>query len=124
MDLIIDRQTWLHQEGPGAGILYRSSDGKSCCLGFYCRALGISNDVLENKAEPNDIDHVLLRKFTRGSWLIDKEPNGEYGNSIDAMRLMAENDRLEISEFSSQEEIENGITVLFAAHDVHVTFVN
>ena len=42
IDVSIDRKRWLRGEGGRVSSLLRPSDGKMCCMGFYCLVMGLS----------------------------------------------------------------------------------
>lgn len=63
VDVVVDRKTWLRGEGSYSSFLLRPNDGKMCCLGFACKALGLRDHEIELVGEPCELDwdHPLRR---------------------------------------------------------------
>lgn len=113
MKLIIDRATWLRGEGYEDSKLYRPSDGKMCCLGFYSLACGLQqNDITELECPGSATDPKINKKWPK--WLTKLE-NSQTKECID---LMEHNDNENISD----KERENKIKTIFARHGVKVEF--
>jgi hypothetical protein len=46
--VIIKKSEWLRGEGKINSYLYRSTDGKKCCIGFFCeQVLGLDTRLLQ-----------------------------------------------------------------------------
>jgi len=118
MKLTIERSKWFRGHGPDHSKLLRA-DGKMCCLGFYCLALGMTQTHILDVADPNDA-MKNLRLWPRGAWLITKEDGDFRTNSSDCHDLMHMNDKFDINQ--ADREIE--ITKMFAKHKVQVEFVD
>lgn len=48
----VERRRWLRGEGSTPSRLLRSTDGKMCCLGFACLALGKTEDEIRDRKSP------------------------------------------------------------------------
>lgn len=55
MKLVIDRSKWLRGEGSSNSKLLRESDGKMCCLGFYAKQCGYTDEEILQRAAPGDV---------------------------------------------------------------------
>jgi hypothetical protein len=108
--LIIDRSKWLR--GTGAGALLNGG-GKMCCLGFECKRLGLEDDVILDIDMPDE----LMDKdadLELPEWLSETHPESD-------VYIAAQiNDRKGLIE----EEREQKITKIFAAHDIEVKFID
>jgi len=112
--VVIDRKSWLRGERVIVSRLFRPSDGKMCCLGFYLEACGMSKETLSDKVAPRDL--LYTKELPEeAKWLIFAG-----ANSKSARGLMNANDPTHMSD----EERESVIIREFAAHDVEVEFVN
>lgn len=110
--LVIDRRKWLRGEGSDVSKLMRGSDGKMCCLGFYCRMLGFSEDEMLWCADPQDLRDRTMADDAKLGWLL-------WGRDI-VNELIEANDHLHLYE----TEREAKIACLFAEQGVEVRFVN
>jgi len=118
--LIIDRRRWLRGEGEDneRSFLYRSSDKKMCCLGFYCRAIGYSIADIRDVSTPvyagsnsnyeEEIPAALKPLIDKG-W-----------DTALSSRLMCEND----DQGLTLEVRENRIRDGFKEMGVEVEFIN
>lgn len=113
MKLIIDRKTWLRGEGSAASFLRRSEDGKQCCLGFYCRAVGLSLGQITDNHSPWGAAHNENCENLLPGWLINSY---EQDNSLDCQSLMDINDE------PGLKDREEKIKEIFALHDVQISF--
>src|SRR5258708_856067 len=113
-ELTIKRSEWLHtlEDLKSGSSLFRTTDKKKCCLGFYALSCGLALDQILNvpsfyhQATPAFIG-VLPYEMV---WLRDK-----FGaNSEDAAQLMADND----STYQTSEEKERRVAATFLKHDV------
>jgi hypothetical protein len=109
MELVIDRSKWLRGEGDKSALL-RASDGKMCCLGFYCLAVGLTENQIRNKGFPQYLYDNPLEK-TEGKWLVD--------GGMDVIFLTDYNDSGALPEKVREEKL----TEIFATHGVTVKFV-
>lgn len=114
MKLTIDRATWLRGEGENVSRLLRGSDGKKCCLGFYCLAKGYTKEEIYNKASPRQLDN----KANIGE-LMNAENTKE--NSI-CESLMIDND--DNHGLVTEETREKNITYSFEKIGVEVNFIH
>lgn len=110
--LVIDRSRWLRGEGGDYSKLLRSGDNKMCCLGFYLRNLGYSDENIEDLCTPNSV-----LTATTVSWLL--KDGGVY-NSDDSCELMKVNDTKAVT----PQEREDRVKELFLKNGVEVTFVD
>lgn len=107
MNLEISRREWLRNEGMIASRLLRPRDGKRCCVGIYCRALGISDSVLWDRSWP------CVGELEFPTWLTE-------GPDIFTDNLAVTNDLPGLTE----DDREYQIAAVFARHGVVVTFVD
>lgn len=125
MKLVISRKRWLRGEGEDESKLYRSSDRKMCCLGFYCRKLGLKVSEIKDITDPKALvlystpsrRKELLKQKIIPEWLLEND-----GGS-DVEQAIYFND-LEVSEFPEKTEKsrEKRIKNIFAQHGVEVEF--
>lgn len=108
MKLTIDRTKWLRGAGCEPSRLLRKEDGKMCCLGFYAKACGLTDDDIVGQPNPSGVNRALPDEML---WLF-----GQQNNSDECLRLMEENDSSEVSE--------SKISEIFAKNGVEVEFVN
>jgi hypothetical protein len=118
MKLTIQRSKWLHGEGSDQSFLLRESDGKMCCMGFYLRAVGLTDDQIRDKTTPEDVAMAIIN--SPASWLLTPRWNGGSAleNSIDCSFLINKNDIINL-----KVDREEAIAKLFAKHEVEVEFV-
>ena len=109
--LTIDRRMWLRGEGSECSVLFRPSDLKKCCLGIYLSSVGISNEEINSKRCPSDVDGELP------DWLLDEKKD-----SYLCKELICVNDDNDgnLTEGDREEEIKD----LFKTVDIEVKFIN
>jgi hypothetical protein len=114
----IKRSAWLRGD-PENSRLLRASDGKKCCLGFYCLAVGVPKKAVRattSPARPNV--HPILPLDAK--WLVNRHNRPLWPKaSPDCYDLMRVNDDPYINDAEREKEIRR----LFAKHDVRVKFV-
>lgn len=121
-ELVIDRATWFRGRGPAQSRLL-TDQGKRCCLGFECQALGYKDEQLIDVPSPGILcsyehpeavpDHM--------QWLADFNKDQDiFENSITCLDLIAINDNPSISD----PERESQISEIFANNGVEVKFIN
>lgn len=119
----IQRSEWVRGNIGGPSCLLNERDNK-CCLGFLCSSYGVSDDSLLGKQTPSKIEeHDNLP-----DWLIKLQyVSTALGNAVLTVYdsyasniLMGINDNT----FLTEEQREQKIADLLAAHDVKVTFVD
>lgn len=139
MKLIIDRLTWLRGEGEDQSYLYRATDKKMCCLGFYALACGLTIQDIDSQCTPLEV----LRTYHKmiADWLLKDTPNKysfptRKAASDSCTTLMTLNDFVieddslpakdedAYSEVSSEVEREAKLIEEFAKHGVEVEFIN
>jgi hypothetical protein len=118
MKLVINRKIWLRGEGSEKSYL-RRGDGKQCCVGIYCSALGVPEDELTGNVDATRIQ----KNSTLPSWLFCTP--GRMYSSRDANEAYQINDQVVLSDtpVESESERERLIAEIFARHDVQVEFV-
>lgn len=150
MKLVIDRSKWLQGEASVVSMLLRPQDGKMCCLGFYCLALGAPEKSINrvhtplgdegDEWLPTLIDKVVLEK---AEWLFDGttvveatagKKESPWKVSADCLSLMQVNDDMYESAYDPPIEAydppievwrsnkEEEIKKRFAEHGVEVEF--
>lgn len=133
--LIIDRKTWLHGEGISFSSLLRTTDRKRCCLGFYCKYLGVSDDEMLGIGHPSFLSrHVQERCGLYNSWFYypqDKVKCNPPMPIADAFNLVRYNDRERGTNIGEQDKTpiteayrEQKIAEIFAQYGIDVRFVN
>lgn len=111
MKLIIDRQKWLRGETESR--LYRSRDGKKCCVGMLLEQAGVSEEEMRDVMLASGIRPYVPSDL---SWLL-----GDYTNTLLAVAdIYGVNDDKKISD----EVREAKLTKMFAARDIQVEFIN
>ena len=102
LKVVVERSKWLRGEGWEKSKLLRSTDGKMCCLGFACLAMGATEEQINNMNSPTmvcnmggglelpmltmvDTDHL-------GRRLIHKDPVSE-AMMINDERILSESAR-------------------------------
>lgn len=134
--LVINRDKWLRGR-PGDGSLL-NSEGKMCCLGFYCKALGIEPKYIRGKGMPDDLferyDRVQdqAKLAEKLGWLVHAEKVEEedwtdpsrttmrldHADSELCSSLASDNDDDQISD----KEREEKVTRSFAKAGVKIKF--
>lgn len=125
MKLVINRQVWLRGEGSEKSYLRRNADGKQCCVGIYCSALGIPEDQLTAQTDATRV----REKYRLPGWLF-QEPNRMF-SSKDANEAYQLNDAViqvvnhleDAFLVSSESERERLLTEIFHRNGVEVEFV-
>jgi hypothetical protein len=117
--LIIKRSEWLRGEGPSYSYLYRSSDGKRCCLGFLGNQVcGFTDAEMSNKAMPS-----ALPLSNWPSKMLRENDEDRFGPLIDSTittNLSNAND----SKFLPDEGREDRISRLMTELDIAVEFID
>lgn len=113
--LVIDRTKWAR--GFKAGSLLDLS-GKMCCLGFYAKACGNTDDQIIGRGMPEQRDFDVARQTWSSSadWLFNKE---QTTNSEVCIRLAKCNDNPR----SDDKQKERVIKKTFLKHGVKVKFI-
>jgi hypothetical protein len=118
-NLKIRRSEWLHGEGSSRSKLYRTSDGKKCCLGIYLEACGLPLMDMANLSVPSQVAPLPVE----AAWLlgdaISQHPSATIDSNV-SLNLTYANDDQRLSEPSREQRI----TELFRNHDVEVTFID
>lgn len=116
-EFTIVRKEWLHGEGEDASYLFRHSDNKKCCLGFYSLACGLKIKQINGYQTPYQL--VRDKNISVPSWLIVKSNSpGPKNNSAICKELMEVNDDSTMPEKERESEIKK----LFAKAGVKVKF--
>lgn len=121
--LTIDRSKWARRGLNGYSQLLNSK-GAMCCLGFYTKACGATDQQLRGIPGPASLKDSGVAV---PAWLVaelpDQSPGGSWHSpSTEARRLMDENDGTETT--TTEAELEAFITTTFAKHGVEVTFID
>ena len=122
MKLTIDRERWLRGEGSTNSKLLRLSDGKMCCLGFYCIALGLSQEQIREVNSPIGVADKLP---TKGIWMVAPASSGELSGGVSDVDIGAGN-LIEINDSVREmpDKREKLIAEEFVKYGVDVEFVN
>lgn len=105
LKVVVDRKTWLHGEGDDQSFLRRTSDGKKCCLGFACLAVGLDEYVINDVQDPNSLRFKLpnntlpeaLQELVGPAYCLD--------NSLTCSDLMRINDQLDYDDTLREEDL-------------------
>jgi hypothetical protein len=122
---VIDRRTWLRGESLCCSSLLRS-DGKRCCLGFYCRYLGVPDEEMLGVTQPYGLSPRIKEKHLSSSFVFDDD---RYV-SVDNQALISLNDTpvghhcYQEGVIMTEELREKTIAEIFARNNVPVRFVN
>lgn len=110
--VVIDGETWLRGEGDNGSYLLRGTDYKRCCVGFYCEALCMTDDLIINIETFAGIgDNDLAMK----NWAYRSlAPKG------DINKIYKINDDPEITDAQRIKKLKP----LFAKHGVKLKFIN
>lgn len=114
MKFTIDRKKWL-REASETSYLLSPRNGKMCCLGFYAKACGYSDEEIEGFANPDEV--LDINKF--GQWLFKKNIFCRFGLSLDARNLIQINDERYTKDFYKEKMI----IEIFANNGIEVEFV-
>lgn len=121
MKLVIERDKWLRgdQVALGGSYLLRKSDGKMCCLGFYCKAKGVAEKDIRGISTPSGLyqlrDESLPELLELPDDIVDDEHRAKNNDICD--ELMDVNDRK-----MDEKEREKDIIRLFSKINVDVEF--
>ncbi len=107
---IIDRTKWHRGKGTQNSRLLSPSSGKMCCLGFLCKAYGVTDEQMFDIAVPYKLSDTARQKLPK--WLQD--------HNTPADLLIGVNDKCDIV----GAEKEKQLTRLFALKGIEVTFVD
>ena len=133
----IDRKSWVRGEGISFSSLLRT-DGKRCCLGFFCSSLGIPDEELLERGQPSRLRDEVQQKFgLTSSWLFDGRTTAGFQHpSEESYQLVRYNDTpidmmtpwcsiTKTSVHIASEEIrERLIQESFGKHNIEVLFTN
>jgi len=108
----INRADWMRGQGDSTGKLYVPEYGEMCCLGFFCKALGIPKAEMEDLAIPSELYH--LNKIPK--WLLYDE---DLSTQDDLGKLLDLND----SDIIEDSERELKIKEIFKKRGIKVKFV-
>lgn len=104
--LVIDRSRWLRAPLAGsASMLFRPSDGKMCCIGFYGRACGYSEHDMAGNGFPWALSYTA--RWPR--WLMESSGAIPLTDVNDAPTLSAADREAKIAAIFA----ENGVEVVF-----------
>jgi hypothetical protein len=116
MKLEINRAEWLRGEGGSDSALLRERDNKKCCLGFFAKALGATDDDIRDIAEPGESSTCAPWP----AWVLTEDDDGSMVSSDAISALIQINDGQKLLERDREERI----AAIFARHGVEVTFVD
>lgn len=115
MKLIINRKKWARGDEK-AELL---NDRGMCCLGFYCKAKGLSDMDIESVGEPACLLEVDEKSAERVHKKLTNLLTAKGKNNKVCEKLMTWNDKIDISE----ERREEKISYWFKKIDVDVKFM-
>jgi hypothetical protein len=109
----IDRKTWLQGEGSDESYLFRSRDGKQCCLGFYMEACAVPRQKITSVMTPMGLRLEFRNQVP--NWLFNEDHN----NISDVCNILMRVNDLENENPSDKEK---RIALLFKQAGIEVTF--
>ena len=124
MKFIVDRQTWMRGrstwDGDSCESMLHNWQGRRCCLGFYLKAVGFTDDEMrcglphELVVDPEDADLMP-------DWLVDVDP-ADMGatDTYDCDRIVEVNDSRTLTDTEREAALKN----LFAAQGIEVVFTD
>ena len=107
----ISRRRWWR--GQGWGALYVSAEAKMCCLGFVCRAYGVSLNAIRDHRMPRALSQPARARLPK--WLLQPD------RTSDVNRAAVVNDR-RLSEPLSEPTREAKIAAIFKRHGLRAVF--
>lgn len=118
MKLTIDRTKWLRGE-PISSKLLSSRTGEMCCLGFFSKACGYSDDEIMDEGDPG----TILNRTKYPDWIYDytnriSDSTNDLISTNDMTNGVSNDDGLCTEEWREKKIIE-----IFAEHGVEVEFV-
>lgn len=83
-EFTVERSRWLRGEGSDASRLLRSEDHLMCCVGFFCKAMGFTDDELlemstlnalltNHQQERNEEKIYLIDPFQGTAYMINDD---------------------------------------------------
>lgn len=120
MKVVVNRKTWLRGEGEDNSGLYRSSDGKMCCLGFAGIVCGYNIDELDDNKTPIGVNDIS--KWPDNFFEIDEHQSPNYPHAKESSRFvnkaMAVNDDADFTDIEREAKltqifIDNGHEIVF-----------
>jgi hypothetical protein len=113
MEFTVIRSQWLRGKGGSKSYLRRAGDGKQCCLGFYLKACGLTDDVITGVQDANAVAIGLDHLPESAQWLDEGPGNTTYNV------LQLTNDWGDITDAQREEKLieqfaEHGVVIKFA----------
>lgn len=126
LEFTIDREEWA-RVAKGGSCPFGNSEllnkqGAMCCMGHYCRALGIPTSALHRICEPDSLADEFREVVARGPVPLLRSPVGGRYHSPACENLIDLNDRFENVKSISNIEQERRIAAVFAEFGVKVGF--
>jgi hypothetical protein len=118
-EFVVDRIKWLRGEGSLESSLFRPTDGKMCCLGFYGKACGLTEEDMKHLGAPFQVRNIVNNFPEEMMWLVEKLEQ-RYDSSPDCYCAMSTND----AGILTDDEREEKIKTIFAKHGITVAFIN
>lgn len=116
MKLVIDRSKWIRGQGDMVSALL-TSEGKMCCLGFFAKECGLTDNQIHCKPAPANVGKIDKEIWDKN--MLRNDLPYDTAHSPVAMELMTINDSKSLPE----TEREKDIAKLFATFGVEVEFV-
>jgi hypothetical protein len=108
-EIKIPRRRW--GRGRSGGSL-RDNSGKQCCLGFVCRAYGLTRASISGNGMPHQILDDTKKKGLP-TWILARKPKSDVYRAADINDSIGYND----------DEREQRITQIFRKHGLRAVFV-
>lgn len=125
--LLVDKPNERLLEQAGAMGKLLPTEGKMCCLGFACLALGVSKEQLLDKSTPEDLD-CKLEGLTeeRSSYHNNVEERSSYHNNVEYVNSDFSNEAVEINDDGdiSDKEREAALTTLARSSKFDFKFID
>ncbi len=121
LKVVVERSKWLRGEGWEKSKLLRSKDGKMCCLGFACLAMGATTVQISDMNSPTmacNMGGVL--ELPMLTMVGADHPSRRLVNKAPVDEAMMVNDE----RFTSESAREAKLTELLAQVDIDLEFVD
>lgn len=120
----IDRSKWARRGLNGMSAML-NNQGAMCCLGFYAKACGATDEELLGKSNPDQVRRIGSEPGGIAEWLMGDGTNSFFPHASDANELMNANDGTGGFCYGfGQDKLETLIIDTFARHGVAVNFVD
>lgn len=117
-EFTVKRSEWLRGEGDDDSYLYRTTDSKKCCVGFFALACGLEQRQIENIVSMAELNKVIGSVYN-GRFVTKTSPT-TWTTSFSAAKIYAIND----SEILTDQEREATLINYFQELDIKINFID